>query len=449
MILTAKKLENMADGSKLTDGGFDPDGLLKGRFKGSLIARRRAGRSNIEFYLRMRAEGSDKMHRIGTWAPSGGAGGITLSKAREQALELALQYAEEGATFKDKRAAEREADDLERARKAASEAGDDSLGALLLAYVDDLERRGKVSYRDVERAVRSKIEKKHPDLWGKPARTVTKADLMGLLSGMADEGITRRVNIMRSYLKTAYEFGIGMADDIHYFAKAQVFRVTENPAARIKRRPEFDNPGERVLSALELGHYLRRLDDVESLVTRVFLQLHIRLGGQRLTQLARAKWSDLREGNLVLIDSKGRGKPRDHLLPLSDANMKLVNKLKGLSDTWIFSSTGDVPMRPETASLAVTEIARAMIKEDEATEPFVASDLRRTAETMMASIGINKDTRTELLSHGRNSLVSKHYDLFQYLPAKRAALAKWSRTLDDWKRGKTGKVVVLRGGKTA
>lgn len=449
MILTAKKLENMADGTKLTDGGFDPDGLLKGRFKGSLIARRRAGRNNVEFYLRMRAEGSDKMHRIGTWSPAGGGGGITLSKARDKALELALQYAEEGSAFKDKRAAEREAEDLERARKAAEEAGDDSLGALLLAYVDDLERRGKVSYRDVERAVRSRVERKNPELWSKPARLVTKADLMELLSGMADEGITRRVNLMRSYLKTAYEFGIGMADDIHYFAKAQVFRITENPAARIKRRPEFDNPGERVLSALELGHYLQRLDAVEPLVQRVFLQLHIRLGGQRLTQLARAKWSDIREGNLVLIDSKGRGKPREHLLPLSDANMKLINKLKDLSDTWIFSPVGNVPMRPETASKIVTKISQDMIKADESTEPFAAGDLRRTSETLMASIGINKDTRTELLSHGRNSLVSKHYDLFQYLPAKRAALAKWSRALDDWKRGKTGKVVVLRGGKTA
>ena len=90
-----------------------------------------------------------------------------------------------------------------------------------------------------------------------------------------------------------------------------------------------------------------------------------------------------------------------------------------------------------------------MMAADESTVAFSASDLRRTAETLLASIGVNKDTRTELLSHGRNSLVSKHYDMFEYLPAKRAALAKWAKALDGWKAGKTGKVVALRGGKIA
>lgn len=449
MILTAKQLEHMKEGTKLTDEGFDPDGLLKGRFKGSLIARRRAGRSNVEFYLRMRAGGSDRMHRIGTWAPAGGGGGITISEARKVSLSMALQYAAEGAEFKENRKTEQEAEHLARKRKAAEEAGDNSLGALLIAYVDDLRHRGRVSASDVESTVRTRIEKRHPDLWAKPARMVTQDDLLKILGGMADEGITRRVNLLRSYLKTAYEFGFGMSGDPRYHRQALIFRIAENPAARIKRRKEFDQGGKRVLSGAELGRYLRRLDLVESLVVRVFLQLQIRLGGQRLTQLARVKWSDLREGNLRLVDTKGKGEPRDHVLPLSEASLKLINSLTGLSDTWIFSSNGSVSLRTETASQTVTEICQVMMNEDEVSERFTASDLRRTAETLMASIGINKDTRVELLSHGRNSLVRKHYDMFEYLPAKRAALAKWAKALDGWKAGKTAQVVSIRKTKPA
>lgn len=438
--LDAKTLANLKDGAKVSDDGFDPDGVLKGKLKGSLIARRRAGRTNVEFYLRMRASDMDKMHRIGTWSQNRGVGVVTLSEARKLALELALQYATEGAGLKDKLEAERKAEQQARVVAEERAKADDSLGALLIAYVEDMRHRGRRSADDVERMFRSRIENKHPDLWAKPANTVTKDDLMGMLGGMVDDGITRRVNMMRSCVKSAYEFGIGMADDMRHATKAKVFELTDNPAARIKRRTEFDKAGERVLTPVELGHYLRRVDDVASVPVRAFLQLHIRLAGQRIEQLLRAKWTDIREGTLRLIDEKGKGKPREHLLPLSAADQKTIAGLKGLSKEWIFSTNGEVHMRPETITSAVRVICQDMIAAKEATEVFTASDLRRTAETLLASIGVDKDTRTELLSHGRNSLVSRHYDKYEYLPAKKDALGKWSRALAGWKKGeaKTG-----------
>lgn len=449
MILTPLKLKALADGAKVSDDGFDPDGVLKGRLKGSLIARRRAGRSNVEFYLRMRASDMDKMHRIGTWSPTPGSGSVTLSEARRLALELAQQYASEGAGLKQKLDAERKATRQDRTRALEEASVDDSLGALLIAYIEDMRHRGRRSADDVERMFRSRIESKHPDLWAKPANAITKDELLSILGGMVTDGITRRVNMMRSCLKTAYEFGIGMEDDMRYSAMAKTFNLQDNPAFRIKRRKEFDKAGERVLTQTELGEYLIRIESVDSVPVRTFLQLHIRLAGQRIEQLLRAKWTDLREGTLRLIDEKGKGDPREHLLPLSAADLKTIKTLKGISREWIFSTNGEVHMRPETITDAVRNISTAMVNEKKASESFTASDLRRTSETLLASIGVDKDTRTELLSHGRNSLVSRHYDKYEYLPAKKDALAKWSRALAGWKPKKTAKARTVRKSKTA
>jgi hypothetical protein len=66
-------------------------------------------------------------------------------------------------------------------------------------------------------------------------------------------------------------------------------------------------------------------------------------------------------------------------------------------------------------------------------EPFKLQDIRRTCETQLAALKVTKDVRTELLSHGRNSLISGRYDHHSYLDEKRAALEIWGKALMKWK----------------
>lgn len=60
---------------------------------------------------------------------------------------------------------------------------------------------------------------------------------------------------------------------------------------------------------------------------------------------------------------------------------------------------------------------------------FVFRDLRRTCETQLASLGVNLETRAQLLSHGRSGVQAKHYDRHTYIAEKRRALNKWARHL--------------------
>lgn len=68
-----------------------------------------------------------------------------------------------------------------------------------------------------------------------------------------------------------------------------------------------------------------------------------------------------------------------------------------------------------------------------ACDAFKAADIRRSCETQLAALRVSKDVRTELLSHGRNSLIAGRYDHHQYLDEKREALALWGAAIAGWK----------------
>ena len=430
--LTSKALDALKEGQKLTDWGFDPDGELRGALKGSLTVRRRAGRNTVEFYLRMRAGGKDRIHKIGDYAP--GAGGIGLAEARRIGLEVAKQYAIEGESFKDQRAADAlAAEEAKRIDEAVAEAakadarGDGSLGALLLAYVGDLRSRGKVSADDTEKMLRRHVEAKHPKLWGKPARKVTREDLHCILADMLGAGIGRRVNLMRSVISSAFQYGLTLADDSQHHRLAKVFQITANPAITIKRRGDLERKGQRVLTTAEVGQYLNALDTHASGVMKIFLITQIGLGGQRIEQLLRAKWTDYSDSVLKLIDAKGRGEARLHLVPVPKWIDEIVRPLRALNSEYIFA-TGEKPLHPDSVTHAVRRICASMV-----CEKFKAADIRRTCETQLAALKVSKDVRTELLSHGRNSLIAGRYDHHQYLDEKREALARWETALKAWK----------------
>jgi len=430
--LTARALDALKEGQRLTDWGFDPDGELRGALKGSLIARRRKGRTGVEFYLRMRAGGKDQLYKIGDFAP--GSGGIGLAEARRRGLELARKYGAEGERFKEQRVADASA--VEESRKIADAAaqavqadarGDGSLGALLLAYVADLHTRGRVSADDSAKMLRRHLEAKHPKLWRKPARQVTREDLHLVLGTMLEAGIGRRVNLMRSVISSAFQYGLTLADDSQHHKLAGVFQITANPALTIKRRGDLERKGQRVLTTAEIGRYLLCLETEAKGIMQTFLIAQIGLAGQRIEQLLRLRWTDYTDGVLRLVDPKGRGGARIHLVPVPAWIASIIDPLRQLGSGYIFSTGGEA-LRADSVSHAVQRIQRGM-----ACDPFKAADIRRSCETQLAALRVSKDVRTELLSHGRNSLIAGRYDHHQYLDEKREALALWGAAIAGWK----------------
>jgi integrase len=121
------------------------------------------------------------------------------------------------------------------------------------------------------------------------------------------------------------------------------------------------------------------------------------------------------------------------VLPIHDDLMPVIQRRIDFTDrpdSPLFSSTGRAPLREETVAALVSDIRDAMEAAAELERgPFSMRDLRRTAETHMAALGVSSDVRAQIQSHGLGGIQARHYDRHDYMSEKRAALALWVQRL--------------------
>ena len=101
-------------------------------------------------------------------------------------------------------------------------------------------------------------------------------------------------------------------------------------------------------------------------------------------------------------------------------------------------------MNPETVSNRAAEVCAGI-----GGESFNVRDIRRTVETMLAGLGISKDTRAQLLSHGISGVQAAHYDRHSYADEKRAALVAWEARLEAIRQAERAPSNVVRLGQRA
>lgn len=482
--LTEYEMASLEPGEKLTDGGKPFPGGGGGR----LIARGRAGkpdkaggtRTIREFYFRYRTAGRDRLMYLGRYG--GGRGALTLPAARDHAAELSRQLSEgkDPQVQREIKREENKRDERLAKEQIAAERRRGTLEDLLAAYVAHLRQQGKACARDAERTFKQHVVEPFSDLASKAAKEVTPGDISTILAKMIAKNIHRRSNITRSYLRAAFAFGAGVDNDPRRKAEAlqrltkgataeqsengsadqgdsisKEYGLTSNPVALVRRQADFDRASDRVLTDAELRAYMKALQDqARDPAIHDALWAALLLGGQRLSQLLRAQWADYdkEEGILRLIDKKGRGgRARVHLLPVSATVAEALERLHALNrgGSFIFSTQlGKTSIDVSTLSRHASEIGRAA--SEKGTEPFTAADIRRTVETRLAALGVTKEHRAQLLSHGRESDVqARHYDRHDYIPEKAAALAKWEAHLGEIAEGKSVKVIRGRFGRMA
>ncbi len=393
-----------------------------------------------EFFYRYRTNAQDKTLALGRYDHRG-QNGRSLAQIRAELREKRDLQAETGDVKEHLRAEDRRKD-IERRK------GD--LGQLLEGYTDSLRAAGKPSATQAEGIFRRHIKAPFPSLWTTKASDIEPGDIQRILARMVKAGITRQVNATRAYLGAAFAYG-GKADhDPRTVATDGVlFGLKANPVALVPVIKEYERTGERTLSEDELREFWKELESLPP-VQKAALRFNLALACQRPTQLLRAAWPDFdfQANTLLLRDSKGRGGSRDHLLPLTPFALEQIEALRELNQSAgkdgmgspPFSTHGTRGLVLETLSVAVREVSKTL-KRNHKIPRFQLRDLRRTAETMLQKLGIDKEVRAHLLSHGRTKGVQgKHYERYDFLPEKRAALEKWAdylgRILDPQHKAK-------------
>jgi hypothetical protein len=369
----------------------------------------------------------------------------TLAQARAAARALANRAREARAQGNDLRAlldqeeAQRrreERDRLEAAALAARNAERGTLRALLSAYVAYLERAGKQAAGDARRLFERHVYGRHAELASRQAAAITPDDVTAVVREVVDLGHGRTAAKLRSYLRSAFALAIRAPLDASAPAALVGLGVKSNPAAATAALAEFNGVRDRVLTDAELGHYAHALTAAAPSPARDALLVALLAGGQRPTQLLRCVRgdADLAAGTLTLRDGKGRRKvPRLHVLPLAPSALALVAaRCAGASDAPLFSADDKRSTRIETCEEFSGAILSGMASDERLREAKALGtgraqlrDLRRTCETMLAALGVPRDIRAQIQSHGLGGVQDRHYDRHSYRDEKRDALARW------------------------
>ena len=165
------------------------------------------------------------------------------------------------------------------------------------------------------------------------------------------------------------------------------------------------------------------------------------LTGCRLNEVAGMRRSEIEGGVWTIPGARTKNK-RTHVVPLAQPAAALIENLKG-SD-FLVTTTGRTP---------VSGWSKIKVRLDKAmgdVPPWQLHDLRRTAATGMAELGIAPHIVEATLNHisGAKAGVAGTYNRAAYAEQKRDALERWADHVERLVSGKTAaKVVTLRGRK--
>jgi integrase len=269
--------------------------------------------------------------------------------------------------------------------------------------------------------------------WGdKPLASITKGEVLELLNDKAakrdrrrrgaTEGAAVQANRVLTRLRTF--LGWALANDL----------IAADPTAGV-RKPAKETPSDRVLSDAELRAFWAATEALDAKrrdavavgpLFRAMLLTAQREGevaGMRRAEIPPAK----REWTIPGARTKNG---KEHIVHLSDLAMEVLPPVNGRD--LVFSATGKMPAVGFARAKARLDAAmRRALHEADATElaPFVLHDLRRTATSCMARLGIEPHVADRVLNHTAGTIrgVARTYNRFQYLDERRLALEALGR----------------------
>lgn len=419
---------------KLQPGQWANRPVSSARGSGILQARALKG-GTVTYYLRITTRG--KRERIPL-------GSLSYRDASQRATELSLRYQSGERDLYVKMKAEQAEYERQREETAAraDSAAQRTLGALMQAYTEQLERAGKRSARDVRNKLRLHVEEKWPKLWVAPAANLSADDVVEIIGSIVNTGHRTTAAHVRAYLKAAYTAAIRARHDADALPKLRRLRITANPAADVAPVKDASKARERYLCVAELRAYWARIEAAPG-IDGALLRFHLLTGCQRIAQLARATLDDYDSDMqaLRLYDGKGkRTEPRVHLVPLLPEALDAMRTMQG--NAYVFTATaGNSGATYRVLNKRLHAVVQAMAQAGELENgSFTPGDLRRTVETRLAAAKVSKETRAQLQSHGITGVQAKHYDRYDYLAEKRQAL----ETLLRIARGHAAKVSPIR-----
>jgi integrase len=212
-------------------------------------------------------------------------------------------------------------------------------------------------------------------------------------------------------------------------------RIAANPCAGIK--VETPLPRNRVLSSAEIAAFWKAASR-ERAEFAAPLKLLL-LTGQRLSEVSGMRREELSEdGATWTIPGTRTKNHRAHVVPLSPAGRDLIASMR--DGAFVFSTDGRAPVALGSKIKARLDAAMKIA-------PWRLHDLRRTAVTGMAELGMRPDVIELVVNHvsGTRGGIAGVYNRSGLLAERRAALERWNAHVQGIVSERPAPVVAIRG----
>lgn len=264
------------------------------------------------------------------------------------------------------------------------------------------------------RVVRRELDRHMVVVWGdRDIQTISKRDVIDLLDTISDSGRKVTANRLRSYLNKFFNWCV----DRDIIGQSPSLGV--KPVATEKSRVRF-------LSDREIRTFWIACDELG--YPWGHLGKTLLLTGQRLGEVAQMTDFEL-EGGKWHLSSERTKNGRAHDVPLSNEVRKILASIDRVDGEkkYLFTTNGKTALQGYYKGR--NQIASRMVALLEEEIPhWTFHDLRRTAATGLARLGVSVRVTEAVLNHisGSAAGIVSVYQRHDYADEKAAALAKWA-----------------------
>lgn len=152
------------------------------------------------------------------------------------------------------------------------------------------------------------------------------------------------------------------------------------------------------------------------------------LTAQRRQEIVGLRWDDIDfDAGAIKIPAERNKSDREHIVPIAPMAREILEGLPRLS-AFVFPARG----RPDKTFSGLSK-AKTAFDTASGVSDWTLHDLRRTAATNMAGLGVPPHVVERILNHSTGTIsgVAAIYNRFQYIDEMRAALEAWERRVRD------------------
>ena len=366
------------------------------------------------FHVMTRCNGRQVRHIIGPYPAT------KLADARDEAGEI-IRQARKGVDPRERQ---------RQARREAERAQRDTFAVVVDHFIEKYAKPRNRRWADTERTFRVNVI----PLWGtRPIASIDRRDVIALIEKIAEDRGGYMSNRTLGALKTMFRWAV----------KRDI--IDANPAAPVD--PVFEEVSrERVLSDAELRAFWQGTE-TDHYPWHDFLRVLL-LTAQRRGEVATMRWDDINlesDKPIWTIPAELNKSARIHDVPLAPEVVEILQSLPRHQGRYLFTS-GDGTIPISNFATAKRRLDKKMLEilgeaaEDTGDDPgtveiprWTLHDLRRSAATGMAQLGIQPVVLGRVLNHSPGALmgVTAIYNRFAYDTEKRAALEAWARRVEE------------------